>query len=447
MATCYDALSTRPFLYLAWTNTNSRQGATTLMDLEYEGVTMDRIIERFLRYIAVDTKSSEEAEGTPSTPGQLTLAKMLRDELLAMGAEDVVLDEHAYVYAKVAATTEKGKKAAKIGFLAHLDTSPALDGKCEHPQFVDYKDGDITLGHGFVMREKEFPALAKYQGKRLIMTDGSTLLGADDKAGVAAAMELAQNLLEQSDIEHGDVFFAFCPDEEIGHGASLLDLQRFAADYAFTIDGGAVGELEYETFNAASAKISIQGKSVHPGSAKNIMLNAADLACAFHALLPEAEKPQYTEGYEGFYMLERLEGNCDHASLHYIIRHHQRDKFEGMKAFMQKAVDFFNAKYGEIMTLEIKDSYYNMREKIEAHMEIVDDLIAAMRSCAIEPIIAPVRGGTDGSQLSWRGLPCPNFFTGGENFHGRYEFIPEDALGKTRDVALALVRRTVDKLD
>lgn len=407
---------------------------------------MERIIERFLRYIAIDTKSDESAAQTPSSEGQLVLGRLLVDELQAMGASDVYQDEHGYVYAKVPANTERGRKAPRIGFLAHLDTSPALDGACTHPRFVDYKGGDIELGAGFTLRENEFPSLKGHVGKTLIVTDGTTLLGADDKAGLAAGMETLAYFLEHPEAEHGDVCFCACPDEEIGHGASLMDLERFGADYAFTIDGGPVGEMEYETFNAASARVRIQGKSVHPGSAKNKMLNAADLACAFHQLLPEAQKPQYTEGYEGFFMLDTLRADVDSADMVYIIRDHDRELFLKKKALFEAAVTFFNTKYGKVIELEMKDSYYNMREKLEPHMDIVEDLAEAMRSVGIEPIISPVRGGTDGAQLSWRGLPCPNFFTGGENYHGRYEFIPADAPGRARDVAVELVKATVKKV-
>lgn len=404
---------------------------------------MERIIERFLRYIAIDTKSNEETDKTPSSPGQFELGKLLVEELKEMGAEGIYQDEHAYVYAHLKANSPAGEKSPRIGLLAHLDTSPALDGTCVNPQFIDYQGGDIPLNDQFVMREEEFPTLKNHIGKRLIVTDGTTLLGADDKAGLAAAMETLAWFIEHPEVEHGHISFCACPDEEIGHGAALLDLERFGADYAFTIDGGAVGEMEFETFNAASAIIHIQGKSVHPGSAKNIMLNAADLACEFHQLLPEAAKPQYTENYEGFFMLDQIRCGVDEGEMFYIIRDHKRDLFEKKKELMQAAVDYFNHKHGQILTLTLKDSYYNMRDKMEDHMNIVEDLKEAIRSCGIEPIISPVRGGTDGSQLSWRGLPCPNFFTGGENYHGRYEFIPEDAPGKARDVAVALIRKAV----
>lgn len=406
---------------------------------------MERIIERFLRYIAIDTQADEKAGRTPSSDGQFELGKLLVKELNEMGAEDVCQDEHAYVYAHLRANSPAGEKTPCIGFLAHLDTSPALGGRCLNPRFVDYKGGDIPLNEQFVMRADEFPGLKKHIGKHLIVTDGTTLMGADDKAGLAAAVETLAWFIEHPEVEHGPISFCACPDEEIGHGASLMDLERFGAAYAFTIDGGAVGEMEFETFNAASAHIRIQGKSVHPGSAKNIMLNAADLACEFHRLLPEAAKPQYTENYEGFFMLDQLHCGVEDGEMVYIIRDHDRKLFEEKKELMQAAVDFFNRKHGQVLSLTLKDSYYNMRDKMADHMDIVEDLKEAMRSCGIKPHVSPVRGGTDGSQLSWRGLPCPNFFAGGENYHGRYEFIPEDALGQARDVAVALVRKAVAK--
>lgn len=408
---------------------------------------MERIVERFLRYCAIDTKSDESATQTPSSEGQLVLGRLLVDELNQMGAEGVYQDQHGYVYAHLSANTERAKKADKIAFLAHLDTSPALDGHCTHPQFVDYQGGDIRLNDTYSIRESEFPSLRNLVGKRLIVTDGTTLLGADDKAGVAAAMELLQWLLEHPEFEHGYVAIALCPDEEIGHGASLLDLERLGVDYAYTIDSGDVGEMEYETFNAASAHLHFQGKSVHPGTAKNIMLNACDLICRFNSFLPEAQKPQYTEGYEGFFMPETIEAGVDSGTISYIIRDHSREKFEAKKQLMTHAVDYFNEQYGPVITLTLKDSYYNMKDKLMDHMDIVTYLKEAMIDCGIEPIIQPVRGGTDGSQLSWRGLPCPNFFTGGENYHGRYELIPEEAPALACQVARRVLGKAVERLD
>ena len=408
---------------------------------------MERIIQRFLRYIAIDTKANPNAESTPSSAGQLELGKILCQELEEMGASEIMQDEHGYVYAKVPATSKELEKASKIGFLAHLDTSPEIDGKCDNPQFIQYTGGDIKLNDKFTMKLEDFPNLKKHIGKELIVTDGNCLLGADDKAGLAIAMETLAEILENSNFEHGQISFCACPDEEIGHGASLMDLERFGADYAFTIDGGAVGEMEYESFNAASAHLHFQGQSVHPGSAKDKMLNASDLICAFHQLLPEQAKPQYTEGYEGFFMLEEIKAGVDEGECSYIIRDHSREAFEAKKDLMRSAVQFFNQKYAsEIISLEIKDSYYNMKDKLMDHLDIVEDLKQAMINCGITPKIAPVRGGTDGSQLSWRGLPCPNFFAGGENFHGRYEFVPREALGKAKEVALELISITAKKI-
>lgn len=408
---------------------------------------MKPIIERFLRYIAIDT-TSDDAHGdvTPSTKSQFQLARVLRDDLKEIGVPEVYLDEeHAYVYAKIPARGKKGEKAPKIGFLAHMDTSPDLPGPCKNPQFIDYEGGSIQLNEEVSMSPEEFPHLKNYVGQRLIVTDGHSLLGADDKAGLAACVEILRHYLESGE-EHGQISFCACPDEEIGHGAALLDLERFDADFAYTIDGGAVGSMEYETFNAASAVVKFQGKSVHPGSAKNIMKNAAELAFQFHALLPAAQKPEHTEGYEGFYMLSSVEGGIEHACLKYIVRDHDRQKFEAKKQFLKDTLAYFNKVHGNCADLELKDQYYNMKEKLEPVMEVVELLKAAIENTGLTPLIEPVRGGTDGAQLSWRGLPCPNFFTGGENFHGRYEFIPESAPEKAAQVGIEIIRLAAEKV-
>lgn len=408
---------------------------------------MSRLLDRFYRYIAVDTMSDPESTTVPSTAKQFDLAKLIVEEFKAAGLK-AEMDDHAYVYAELPANLPEGRKAPDIALIAHIDTSPALDGKCVNPQVLRFEGQPLKLNEQFSLDPAEFPALNELVGKELICTDGTTLLGADDKAGVVSAMEALFYLQEHPEIPHGRVVFCATPDEEIGHGAALLDLEKIHVDFAYTIDGGELGELEYETFNACSAKLHFQGKSVHPGSAKNCMINAIELAMEFDRLLPAAEKPQHTEGYEGFYMPEELKAGIDSADMHYIIRDHSRERFNERKAFMQKAADFLNAKYGKfgkVCELELKDSYYNMREVIEKHMEIVDLAREAMERLGIEVKTVPVRGGTDGSQLSFRGLPCPNVFAGGYNFHGRFEFIPLENLEKCFLTCVEILKLAAEK--
>ena len=387
---------------------------------------MDKIVERFIKYIGIDTKSDENSNTCPSTKGQLELGKLLVEELKELGLEDVKQDENGYIYATLKSNIDK--KVPTIGFISHLDTSPDIDGKCINPKIFTYEGGDIKLNDQYTMTEKEFPYLKDLVGKELITTDGTTLLGADDKAGVAAIIDAMEYLINHPEIKHGDIKIGFTPDEEIGRGADKFDVKGFNADFAYTVDGGPLGELEYENFNAASVKIEIQGQNVHPGTAKGIMVNSVRVAMEIENMLPVNEKPEYTEGYEGFYLLDDINGSVDYTVMNYIIRDHSMEKFEQKKNHIQKVVDFLNDKYGNIINIEIEDSYYNMKEKIEPHMEIIELAKKSMLDIGIEPHIQPIRGGTDGARLSYMGLPCPNLFTGGYNFHGRYEFIPVESM-------------------
>ena len=387
---------------------------------------MDKIIDRFKRYIAIDTRSDENSNTCPSTKGQLELGALLVEELKELGLDGIKQDENGYVYATLKSNIDT--KVPTIGFIAHLDTSPDLDGKCTNPNIFLYEGGDIKLNDQYIMTIKEFPFLKDLIGKRLITTDGTTLLGADDKAGVAAIIDAIEYLTLHPEIKHGDIKIGFTPDEEIGRGADLFDIEGFGADFAYTVDGGPVGELEYENFNAASVKVEIQGKNVHPGTAKNLMINSIRIAMELEGMLPVEQKPEYTEGYEGFYLLVDITGSVDHTVVNYIIRDHFMDRFEEKKAYFKKIVDFLNDKYGNIITIEIEDSYYNMKKKIEPHMEIIQLAKESMQELEIEPIIKPIRGGTDGARLSYMGLPCPNIFTGGYNFHGRFELIPIESV-------------------
>ena len=406
---------------------------------------MSEVLDRFLRYVSYDTQSKEEEEAIPSTSSQLALAKLLRDELTQMGAAQVRMDEHGYVYAKILSNTSRSVPA--LGFIAHMDTSPALSGRDVKPQLVkNYDGGDICLNqeHGIVLSPADFPELLEYKGQTLVTTDGTTLLGADDKAGVAEIMSMAAWLLAHPEKEHGDICIAFTPDEEVGRGADLFDVEGFGAAGAYTVDGGALGELEYENFNAASARLTIQGSSIHPGSAKGRMKNAILIGMEFQSLLPAFENPMYTEGYEGFYHLDHMEGNVEQAVLEYIIRDHDREKFEKKKVFFQQAADFLNQKYGEnTVHPVIRDSYYNMREVIEPHFYLVERAKAAMEELGITPRIAPIRGGTDGARLSYMGLPCPNLCAGGHNAHGKYEYVSVESMERIVEllVRLALASR------
>jgi len=392
---------------------------------------MSEVVERFLKYAKIDTQSKEVSDDSlenvfPSTDKQRKLARLLTEELAQMGASDLFYDEtYCYVYATIPATIEK--EVPVLGLIAHMDTSPALSGENVNPRIINGYDGkDIVLNEekGIILSVAAFPEIQEYIGKDLIVTDGLTLLGADDKAGISEIMALASYLLSHQDIRHGKIRIAFTPDEEVGAGVDHFDVKRFGADFAYTVDGGKLGELEYENFNAAGAKLTVNGLSVHPGDAKNKMKNALLLASEFHGLLPVFENPMYTEGYEGFFHLDALQGTVEKAVADYIIRDHDRDKFEEKKKKFLAAAQFMNEKYGEgTIEVDLKDSYYNMKEKIEPHMHLIENAKRAMEEFAVTPIVVPIRGGTDGARLSFMGLPCPNLCTGGHNFHGKYEYI------------------------
>lgn len=405
---------------------------------------MEKVTDRFLRYVQIDTQSDEEGTGTPTTEKQHELARLLVEELTKMGAEEITYDkEHCYVYASIPATEGMEKKPV-MGFISHMDTSPAVSGANVRPRIITAYDGkDIVLnsGLGIVMKTADFPELKEYQGKSLIVTDGTTLLGADDKAGVAEIMTMAEYLLSHRDVPHGKLRIGFTPDEEVGAGADHFDVELFSADCAYTVDGGKLGELEYENFNAAGARVTFHGRSVHPGDAKNKMKNALLTAMEFQGMLPVSENPMYTEKYEGFYHLDALNGDIERAVADYIIRDHSREKFEQKKALFEKAGAFLNEKYGEgTVEIELKDSYYNMKEIIEDHMELIDHAMEAMREAGVEPEVVPIRGGTDGARLSYMGLPCPNLCTGGHNFHGRFEYICIESMEAVVRILLNLAR-------
>lgn len=405
---------------------------------------MEKVTDRFLRYVQIDTQSDEEGTGTPTTEKQHELARLLVEELTKMGAEEITYDkEHCYVYASIPATEGMEKKPV-MGFISHMDTSPAVSGANVRPRIITAYDGeDIVLnsGLGIVMKTADFPELKEYQGKSLIVTDGTTLLGADDKAGVAEIMTMAEYLLSHRDVPHGKLRIGFTPDEEVGAGADHFDVELFSADCAYTVDGGKLGELEYENFNAAGARVTFHGRSVHPGDAKNKMKNALLTAMEFQGMLPVSENPMYTEKYEGFYHLDALNGDIERAVADYIIRDHSREKFEQKKALFEKAGAFLNEKYGEgTVEIELKDSYYNMKEIIEDHMELIDHAMEAMRKAGVEPVVVPIRGGTDGARLSYMGLPCPNLCTGGHNFHGRFEYICIESMEAVVRILLNLAR-------
>lgn len=405
---------------------------------------MEKVTDRFLRYVQIDTQSDEEGTGTPTTEKQHELARLLVEELTKMGAEEITYDkEHCYVYASIPATEGMEKKPV-MGFISHMDTSPAVSGANVRPRIITAYDGeDIVLnsGLGIVMKTADFPELKEYQGKSLIVTDGTTLLGADDKAGVAEIMTMAEYLLSHRDVPHGKLRIGFTPDEEVGAGADHFDVKLFSADCAYTVDGGKLGELEYENFNAAGARVTFHGRSVHPGDAKNKMKNALLTAMEFQGMLPVSENPMYTEKYEGFYHLDALNGDIERAVADYIIRDHSREKFEQKKALFEKAGAFLNEKYGEgTVEIELKDSYYNMKEIIEDHRELIDHAMEAMREAGVEPVVVPIRGGTDGARLSYMGLPCPNLCTGGHNFHGRFEYICIESMEAVVRILLNLAR-------
>ena len=401
------------------------------------------IIERFISYVKVDTQSDENSNSCPSTPGQLVLAEMLVNELRNIGMEEVTIDENGYVMATLPANTDK--HVPTIGFLAHVDTATDFTGKNVKPQIIDsYNGQDIILNAALhiVLSPKNYPQLANYHGHTLITTDGTTLLGADNKAGVAEIMTAMAYLIQHPEIKHGKIRVAFTPDEEIGRGPHKFDVTAFNAKYAYTVDGGPLGELEYESFNAAAAKITIHGNNVHPGTAKGIMVNSTKIAMELQSMLPAQEVPEYTAGYEGFYHLLTINGDVEQTKLHYIIRDFDKVKFAVRKAMMISIVDELKAKYGTAnITLEMNDQYFNMREKIEPVKEIVDIAYQAMQNLDIHPIVKPIRGGTDGSQLSYMGLPTPNIFTGGENYHGKFEFISVDNMIKATSVIIEIIKQ------
>lgn len=405
---------------------------------------MSNVTEKFLRYVKIDTQSWEPSETFPSTLKQKELARLLAGELEQMGASEVVFDEeYCYVYASIPSNLS-GKSAPVIGFIAHMDTSMAVSGRDVKPRIIEkYQGGDILLNEkeGIVMEAAENPELSSYVGQDLIVTDGTTLLGADDKAGVAEIMTLAEYLLTHPEVKHGTIRIAFTPDEEVGQGVDHFDVQGFGAEFAYTVDGGAIGELEYENFNAAGALLHVNGRSVHPGSAKNKMLNAILLAQEFQSLLPVYENPASTEGYEGFYHPDSIRGNVEHVEVEYIIRDHSMEKFEARKAYFLRTVDFLNEKYGRtIFEAELTDSYYNMKEKImPENAHLIDNAVKAMEMAGVTARISPIRGGTDGARLSFMGLPCPNLCTGGMNFHGRFEYISIQSMEKTVEILKNIV--------
>ena len=389
---------------------------------------MESVKDRFLRYVKIDTQSQHHVDNVPSTDKQLVLCRLLRDELIAIGASDVALDPHGYVTATIPANTTK--VVPVIGLLSHVDTSDAVSGENARPKLTpNYDGGEIDMGNGYTLSPVDSPALLTHIGEEIICTDGTTLLGADDKAGVAEIMTFAERMLRADAPEHGKIRIGFTPDEEVGRGVDLFDVPAFGADFGYTIDGGSLGEINYECFNAASAEINIRGVSVHTGSARGRMVNASLLAMELHELLPRFQNPACTDEYEGFFHLDKLEGCVDHAYLFYILRDHDAEKFARKKALMESACAYLNEKYGAgTVALDMKDTYYNMKSKIP--MEIVEQAQRAMESVGITPYCAPIRGGTDGSRLSYMGLPCPNLCTGGHNFHGRYEFISTQAMEK-----------------
>ena len=395
--------------------------------------------DRFLKYVAIDTQSDENSETFPSSAKQWDLLNLLVEEMKALGLEEVTIDKYGYVMGTIPAT--KGcEMAPVIGFLAHVDSSPDMSGKDVRPRIIEeYQGEDIVLNPSLTMRVAEFPELSRFVGHTLIHTDGTTLLGADDKAGVAEIMTAAEYLMSHPEIKHGKIRIGFTPDEEIGRGVDFFDVKAFGADFAYTMDGGYEGELEFENFNAASAKIIIKGRNVHPGYAKHKMINAIDVACELNALVPATERPQYTEGYEGFYHCVGITGTVEEASVSYIIRDHDADKFEAKKVWMHNIVGILNNKYGEgVLTLALKDQYYNMRKMVAPHPQVIELAKEAMLLSDVTPIVRPIRGGTDGARLSFMGLPCPNIFAGGMNFHGKFEYCSLNSMEKAVKVIVNL---------
>ena len=398
------------------------------------------LVERFIRYVKFDTQSSENSTTVPSTPKQMVFARYLRDEMIAEGLHDVVLDDKGYLYATLPSNLAEGTTAPTIGFISHYDTSPDCSGAGVKPRIVEHYDGgDILLSEGIVSSPKKFPELLKHVGEDLIVTDGTTLLGADDKAGIAEIMQAVCYLRDHPEIKHGKIRIAFNPDEEIGMGAHHFDVDLFGCQWAYTIDGGDLGELEYENFNAASAKVTITGISVHPGYAKGKMLNASIVAHEFISMLPEDERPETTDGYQGFYHLTGMEGCCEKAQLSFIIRDHDHERFDERKATIRKVAERLNQRYGDgVCHVVIADQYYNMLEKIQPVSHIIESAKEAMLKAGVTPKVQPIRGGTDGAQLSFKGLPCPNLFTGAVNFHGPYEFISVQVMEKATKTIINL---------
>ena len=398
------------------------------------------LVERFLKYVSFDTQSDENSETTPSSPKQMVFAKYLQGELTTLGFEDVDLDDHGYLYATLPANTEKAVPV--IGFIAHMDTSPDMSGANVTPRIVSKYDGsDIVLNEadGIILSPRQYPELLKHQGEDLIVTNGHSLLGADDKAGIAEIVSAMVYLKEHPEIKHGKIRVAFNPDEEIGMGAHKFDVQKFGCEFAYTMDGGEVGELEYENFNAASAKVHVKGVNVHPGTAKNKMINSMRVANEFISLMPKSEVPECTEGYEGFYHLIGMKGEVENTTLNYIIRDHDRSIFEQRKQNMLAWAEQLNEKYGKgTVSVELKDQYYNMREKVEPVKHIIDIAFKAMEEAGVTPVIHAIRGGTDGAQLSFKGLPCPNIFAGGMNMHGRFEYVPIQSMEKAKNVIIKI---------
>lgn len=400
---------------------------------------MENITKRFLKYISIDSKSDEKKAKIikPTSKGQIELAMLLKDELINLGLEANINNE-GFVFSTLKANTDKN--IPKVGFIAHVDTSPEMSGGIKNPQILKYQGGDIKLKDNIYIKEEDFPVLKDLIGKTLITTNGDTLLGADDKAGIAAIMNAVEYFVNNPQIKHGDIKIAFTPDEEIGTGCDSFDVETFDADFAYTIDGGRLGELEYESFNAAEAKIFIKGKSVHPGTAKNTMINSITVAKELDNLLGQVQRPEHTEGYEGFFHMISIDGSIENTEMTYIIRDFDRHKFEKMKEFFNDCVNFLNKKYNNIIKVEISDTYYNMGDILKDRMEIVNYAKKAMENLGINVIVQPIRGGTDGSKLSFMGLPTPNLFTGGYNFHGIYEFIPIEDMKKSSDVIIEIVK-------
>ena len=405
------------------------------------------LVERFLKYVSFDTQADELTRLTPSTPGQMVFAEYLKSELESLGLEDITLDENGYLFATLPANTEK--ELPVIGFIAHMDTSPDMSGKNVTPRIVEEYDGSdfvLCAEENIVLSPSQFPELLDHKGEDLIVTNGKTLLGADDKAGIAEIVSAVVYLQEHPEIKHGKIRIGFNPDEEIGEGAHKFDVQKFGCEWAYTMDGGEVGELEFENFNAAAAKITFTARNVHPGYAKHKMINSIRIANQFITMLPRHETPEHTSGYEGFYHLIGSQGEVEQSTVSYIIRDHDRNKFEDRKKEIEHLVNKINAEFGEgTATLELRDQYYNMREKIEPVMHIIDTAFAAMEAVGVKPNVKPIRGGTDGAQLSFKGLPCPNIFAGGLNFHGRYEFVPIQNMEKAMKVIVKIAELVASK--